>query len=142
MPTTIETAMDKDGSHEEEVRKVVLSFYAAFNAHDFQHASEFTTADWEHINPFGGWRRGRQAVLDELRQVHGTFLKGVTDTPETLSVRLLSRNTAVVTVVSQMSTFTTPDGIRHEAERHIRTFVLIKQGGRWLVMLDQNTRIS
>jgi hypothetical protein len=42
-------------------------------------------------------------------------------------------------VISQMSTYTTPDGIRHEKERHIRTFVVMKQDKRWLIVQDQNT---
>jgi uncharacterized protein (TIGR02246 family) len=135
-------ALALTGDPEEEVSEAVQSFYAAFNAHDFQRASEFTTEDWEHINPFGGRSRGREAVLKELREVHGTFLSGVTDTPETISVRLVTNNTAVVTVISQMSTYTTPDGIRHENERHIRTFVVVKRAGRWLIMQDQNTIVG
>jgi ketosteroid isomerase-like protein len=45
-------------SADEQVRRAVESFYAAFNAHDFARAAEFTTDDWEHINPFGGRTRG------------------------------------------------------------------------------------
>jgi hypothetical protein len=41
-----------------------------------------------------------------------------------------------------MNTFVTPDGVKHENERHIRTFVVVKQGSRWLVMQDQNTAIG
>jgi hypothetical protein len=40
-----------------------------------------------------------------------------------------------------MSAFTMPDGVKHGAERHIRTFVLVKRGDRWLIMQDQNTTI-
>lgn len=132
-------ALARTGDPEKEVSGAVQAFYSAFNTHDFQHASEYTTEDWEHINPFGGRTRGREAVLKELREVHGTFLSGVTDTPETISVRFVNRDAAAVTVTSQMSTYTTPDGKRHENERHIRTFVVVKRAGRWLVMQDQNT---
>jgi uncharacterized protein (TIGR02246 family) len=135
-------ALIQADGQEDEVRKAVQLFYAAFNAHDFQHVSEYTTEDWEHINPFGGRTRGRESVLKELREVHGTFLKGVTDTPEDVFVRHASRDVAAVTVTSQMSTYTTPDGIRHENERHIRTFVVVKHGKRWLIMQDQNTIIG
>lgn len=135
-------ALALTGDPEKEVSEAVQSFYAAFNAHDFQHASEYTTEDWEHINPFGGRTCGREAVLKELREVHGTFLRGVTDTPETISVRFVTRDAAAATVTSQMSTYTTPDGKRHEDERHIRTFVVVKRAGRWLVMQDQNTIIG
>jgi hypothetical protein len=70
-----------------EVRRTVQRYYDAFNAHSFSRAPEFTTEDWVHINPFGGVTRGRAAVLAELRQVHDSLLKGVTDTPDSMEVR-------------------------------------------------------
>ena len=130
------------GAIEQEVREAVRAFYSAFNAHDFARAAEFTTADWVHINPFGGWTRGRDNVLAELREVHGSFLQGVTDTPDTIVVRLTGATSAVVTVPSRLSTYLTPDGTRHENERQIRTFALIRQEERWRIVQDQNTIIS
>ena len=126
-------------SEEQQVRQVVQSFYDAFNSHDFGRVQEFTTEDWNHINPLGGWTRGREAVLKELKEVHSTFLKGVTDTVEQMSIRFASSDVAVVTVASGVSTFTTPDGEKHENEQPIRTFVVVRRGGRWLIMQDQNT---
>jgi uncharacterized protein (TIGR02246 family) len=126
-------------SEEKPVRQAVQSFYDAFNSHDFGRAAEYTTEDWVHINPLGGWTRGREAVLKELKEVHSTFLKGVSDTPEEISVRFATQDVAVATVPSRTSTFTTPDGVKHENEQQIRTFVLVKRGGKWLIMQDQNT---
>jgi uncharacterized protein (TIGR02246 family) len=123
------------------VRKAVEAFYAAFND-GFQGPSDFATEDWNHINPYGGWTRGRENVLNEVREVHRTFLKHVSDTVEEMAVRFATRDVAVVTVTSVMSTFVTPDGVKHENERHIRTFVVVKRGDRWLVMQDQNTAIG
>ena len=126
---------------EEEVRQAVQSFHTSFNEHNFRGAEEYTTEDWNHINPFGGWTRGRDAVLKELKEVHSTFLKGVTATVEDVSVRFASSDVAVVTVINLSSAFTTPDGVRHENERSIRTFVVVKRSGRWRIMQDQNTFI-
>jgi hypothetical protein len=53
-------------SKDEQVRQTVQSFYAAFNAHGFESAEKYMTEDWNHVNPFGGWTRGREAVLKEL----------------------------------------------------------------------------
>ena len=122
-----------------QVRQAVQSFYDAFNAHGFEPAVEFTREDWNHINPFGGRVRGREAVLKDLKEVHASFLKGVTDTIADMDVRFATKGVAVVTVTSRVSTYITPDGKKHENERHIRTFVVVKQGGRWLIMQDQNT---
>ncbi len=124
---------------EKQVRRAVQSFYDAFNSHDFERVPEFTTDDWTHINPLGGWTRGRKAVVEELKEVHSTFLKGVTDTVEQISIRFATPDVAVVTVPSKVTTYTTPDGVKHENERQIRTFVVVKRGGKWLIMQDQNT---
>jgi uncharacterized protein (TIGR02246 family) len=123
------------------VRKPVESFYSAFNE-GFTREADFATEDWAHINPYGGWTRGRDNVLKEVRDVHSTFLKGVTEAIGDMEVRFANPDVAVVTVTSAMSTFTTPDGITHQNERHIRTFVVVRRDNRWLVMQDQNTTIS
>lgn len=127
---------------EKEVRQAVQLFYDAFNSHGFGNAAKYTTEDWNHLNPFGGRTRGRIAVLKELKEVHTTFLKGVTDTMEEMDVRFATHAVAVVTVTSQMSTYITPDRVRHENERHIRTFVVLKRNSKWLIMQDQNTLIA
>nr|AIA14052.1 conserved hypothetical protein [uncultured bacterium] len=129
-------------SSETQVRKTVQTFYDAFNAHGFERATEYTTEDWNHINPFGGITRGREETLKDLRAVHASFLKGVTDTVEEMSVRFATRDVAVVNVISRMSTYTTPDGITRQNERHFRTFVVVKRNGRWLIMQDQNTTVA
>lgn len=126
---------------EAAARKPVESFYEAFNE-GFTRAADFATEDWAHINPYGGWTRGRDNVLKEVRDVHSTFLKGVTEVIGEVEVRFADREVAVVTVTSTMSTFTTPDGVTHQSERHIRTFVVVKRGYRWLVMQDQNTTVG
>ncbi|MEO7674206.1 MAG: SgcJ/EcaC family oxidoreductase [Pyrinomonadaceae bacterium] len=135
-------AVAQTSNKEKQVRQAVHSFYDAFNAHGFRRASEYTTEDWNHINPFGGRASRREAVLKELNEVHSTFLKGVTDTVEEMDVRFAAPNVAVVTVTSRMSTFNTPEGVKHENERHIRTFVVVKRNGRWLIMQDQNTTVG
>lgn len=136
MPVTVP---GQTPSPEASVRHAVQAFYAAFNSHGFDHAADFTTDDWNHINPYGGRTHGRTEVLKELHEVHSTFLNGVSDNIEKLDVRFASKDAAVATVVSRMSTFTSPDGVKHVNEEHIRTFVLAKRGTRWLIMQDQNT---
>ena len=121
------------------VRRAVQRFYDAFNAHGFDKAAEFTTDDWVHINPNGGVARGRTAVLAELREVHASFLKGVSDTPDSIAVRFATPDVAVAIVPSRMTTFTTPDGVRHENELHVRTIVVVRRAGAWRIMQDQNT---
>lgn len=98
-----------------------------------------TIDDWTHIAPNGIVRRGRVVTVQALRQAHATFLKGVTDTPEDVDVRLATPDVAIGTVRSRSSAFTAPNGVRNENQSRIRTFVVVKRDGRWLIMQDQNT---
>jgi uncharacterized protein (TIGR02246 family) len=130
-------------SEQDRVRAVVSSFYTAFSSNSFDTwAPDFTTEDWNHISPGGGWTQGRENTLAVLRQVHSTFLSGVTDTLLYMSVRFATCDVAVATATSRVSTYTTPDGVTHENERQRRTFVVVKRSDRWLVMQDHNTIVG
>ena len=127
-------------NQEADVRTAIQSFYTNFNE-GFTGPADYATEDWNHISPYGGRGRGRDTVRAALNEVHKTFLKGTTDTIENMDIRFASQDVAVGTVTSTMSPFTSPDGVKHGAERHIRTFVVVKRGGRWLIMQDHNTTV-
>lgn len=103
-------ACNQPDNQEAEVRRTVQSFYNDFNSHNFENVASYTTEDWNHINPFGGQTKGREAVLRELKEVHSTFLKGVSSTIEDMSIRFATPDSAVATVTNSMGTYTTPDG--------------------------------
>jgi uncharacterized protein (TIGR02246 family) len=129
-------------NQEAPVRQVVQAFYDTFNSAEFNRASEFTSEDWNHISPLGGRTRGREATVAQLEKVHSTFLKGVSETIEQMDVRFATAEVAVVTVTSHASTFTTPDGVKRENPRQIRTFVVVKRSARWLIMQDHATHVA
>ena len=123
------------------VRETVRAFYTAFDE-GFVKDVHFATDDWYHVNPFGGVDKGLAATLATVREVHTTFLKDVTDKPESIDVRFASDDVAIATVVSEISAFTGPNGVRYEGQKQIRTFVVVKRGERWLIMQDHNTNIT
>src|SRR3954452_11147382 len=127
---------DREGG----ARAAIQAFYKAFDG-GFARPPDYLAEDWNHINPFGGRDRGRKATLKAVREVHQSFLKGTTDTIESMDIRFATSDVAVGTVVSVMSPFTSPDGVKHGRERHIRTFVVVKRGDHWRIMQDQNTTI-
>jgi uncharacterized protein (TIGR02246 family) len=112
------------------VKKLVIAFQNDFNEGSFKKAPEYTTRDWEHINPVGGISKGRAAVLEEVRAVHQSLLKGVSMEIETMSVRFVKPDVAIADVVHRLTSYTTPDGVRHEKERQRKTYVVVKQNGK------------
>ena len=125
---------------EQLVRNVVKSFVSDYNNSDFKNASFYTTIDWVHINPGGGITRGREDVLREVRAIHQTMLKGVKITIDTITIRFVTTDVAIINAVHTSDTYVSPeDGIRHEKEKQMKTYVVVRQKGKWLLTLDQNT---
>jgi uncharacterized protein (TIGR02246 family) len=124
------------------VRNVIFAFKNDFNEGNFKNVSKYTTNDWEHINPLGGIDRGRDEVLKDVQNVHQTFLKGVSITIDTISIRFITSDVAIADVVHKIDNYTTPDGVKHENEKQRKTYVLVKQNGKWLLTQDHNTIIQ
>jgi uncharacterized protein (TIGR02246 family) len=123
-----------------KVRATIQTFYENFNE-GFTASADYATEDWNHINPNGGRNQGREATLARIREVHRTFLKAAKESIESIDVRFAADDVAVGTVISVSSPFVSPDGTKHDVQRGIRTFVVVKRGGRWLIMQDHNTTI-
>ncbi len=126
----------------ESVKKVVIAFQEDFNEGSFKNASNYATVDWEHIGPYGGIWRGRDTLIKALRSIHQTVLKGVTMTIESMTVRFITSDVAIADVIHKSSPFELPPGVRHENMRQMKTYVVVKQSGKWLLTLDQNTIIQ
>ena len=125
---------------ENEVRKTIQTFYKNFNE-GFTSPADYAAEDWNHINPNGGRNQGREATLKRVREVHQTFLKGAKQSIESMDIRFAANDVAVGTVVSVSAPFVSPDGTKHDVQRGIRTFVIVKRGDRWLIMQDHDTTI-
>ena len=126
----------------QSVKKVILSFQEDFNDGRFKNAAAYTTTDWEHVNPLGGIDKGREQVLKTVRSVHQTFLKGVSMTINSMNIRFVTPNVAIADVIHKITNYTTPDGVKHENERQIKTYVIVKQKGKWLLTHDHNTIVQ
>jgi uncharacterized protein (TIGR02246 family) len=132
----------QNSQDKEAIKKVVIAFQDDFNDGGFKNAAAYSTTDWEHINPGGGIDKGRDSVLKTVRAVHQTFLKGVTMRIESMDIRFITRDVAIADVIHHVDTYTTPDGVKHENERHIKTYVLVKKKARWFLAQDHNTVIQ
>jgi len=126
---------------EEAVKQVVLDFVDDFNDGAFSKAEEYADEDRIHINPGGGIDRGKTSTLKTVRDVHTSFLKGVTMTTDSMNVRFIQPDVAIVIAYHTIDTYTTPDQVTHRNERQIKTYVVVMRNGKWYLTLDQNTVI-
>ena len=128
--------------NEQVVKNVVLAFQDDFNEGGFKKAKFYTTKDWVHINPGGGITKGRDKVLKEVRTVHQSFLKGVSLIIESITIRFLIPTVAIANVVHKSSDYELPQGVKHQNERQMKTYIIVKRQNKWLLTLDQNTVIA
>jgi len=134
--------LSQNTQNEEAVRKVVVAFQDDFNDGAFENAANYTTADWEHLNPMGGITRGRDEVLKAVKSAHLTFLKGVTMTVESMNIRFVTSDVAIANVIHKINPYESADGVKHENERRLKAYVIVKQNGQWLLTHDQNTIVN
>lgn len=137
-----QSGFGQNSKNEQMVKKVVIDFQDDFNNGDFKNAVSYTTNDWEHLNPGGGITKGRNEVLKDVRSVHQTFLKGVAMTIESMTIRFITPKVAIANVIHKISTYEVPKGVKHENERHLKTYIIVRQKGKWLLTHDQNTIIA
>ena len=135
------TSFGQNLQDEQSVKNVVLAYQDDYNDGAFKNAASYSTQDWEHINPIGGITRGRDEVLKELRPLTQTILKGVTLQVESITVRFLSPTVAIANVIHKSSDYEFPSGVKHQNERHMKTYIIVKKQNKWLLTLDQNTII-
>jgi len=135
-------SIGQNSRNEQLVKNVVIAFQNDFNEGGFKNAGNYSTKDWEHINPGGGITRGREEVLKEVRAVHQTFLKGVTLQIESITIRFLAPGIAVATVVHRISDYELPETVKHQNELQLKTYLIVKRQNKWLLTLDQNTIIA
>lgn len=135
------TSFGQSSKDEQLVKNVVLAYQDDYNDGGFKNVETYTTKDWEHINPIGGVTKGRDEVMKELRPLCQTILKGVTLAVESMTVKFLSPTVAMANVVHKCSDYEFPQGVKHHNERHMKTYIIVKKQGKWLLTLDQNTII-
>ena len=126
---------------EQLVKNVVLAYQDDYNDGGFKNVKTYTTIDWDHINPIGGITKGRDEVMKELRPLCQTILKGVKLTVESITIKFLSPTVAIANVVHKCSDYEFPQGVKHQNERHMKTYIIVKKQSKWLLTLDQNTII-
>jgi uncharacterized protein (TIGR02246 family) len=135
-------SVGQSSQDEQLVKKVIIAFQNDFNEGSFKNAVNYSTNDWEHFNPGGGTTKGRDEVLKEVRSVHQTFLKGVSMTIESVAIRFIAPNVAIADVIHKISTYELPKEVKHEKERQLKTYIVVRQKGKWLLTHDQNTVIA
>jgi uncharacterized protein (TIGR02246 family) len=127
------------------IEKVISSFYNSFKQDNFRNLSEYTTEDINYVHPLGGWLKGRKEVQAVLQEVHNTFLQKTPITIDTMAIRLVSPDVAVVNLIDTMGPYSSTDSLNrgnNPAVKSVRTMVIIRTKGKWLLTQNHSTTIQ
>jgi uncharacterized protein (TIGR02246 family) len=116
------------------IRKQISLGELAWNKHDADALAAQLAEDVDHINTYGGWNKGREAIQKTWAGLFATVFKDdlVKMTPE--KIRFLKPDVAVV--IARIN-----HGRPAEATESLGTLVMSKKGDQWQIVSFQATQI-
>lgn len=123
------------GSSERAVLSVLSDLYAAWADNDAKAFAETFAADATSILP-GSYRKGKEAIHDNMAAAYDGPFKGSRVVDEVQQVRFLGADAAVVT--SRSAVLMAGETEAPDDRWVMATWVLSRQEGRWLISAYHN----
>jgi uncharacterized protein (TIGR02246 family) len=124
------------------IRDLGRGFEAAWNAHDMDALALLVTEKVDFVHVRGGYLGGREIVRTYHAARHATQFRNSTHSTNGMSIRPLTPDICVVHVNWSNSGDTDPDGTPRQPREGIFTWVVRREGGRWLIDVAHNTNID
>ena len=123
------------------VEDVAQKFAEAWNRHDMDAFATLFAARADFVNVIGLHWHGRGEIKQAHEQLHATRMKESRLAMSAISARMLRPEVALVHATWELTGDTGLDGKVQPPRRGVLSFVLEKEGGRWLIESAQNTDI-
>lgn len=120
-------------SNEEQIRKRIDEFAAAWNKHDPTEMAYLWSADGDLINPFGQKASGLLQLQRLFQTEQSGPLKQSTFTVGRTSVRFLEPGLALLDADVEITGIANPDGTTGTIKPHV-TNLMRKSGGQWWIV--------
>ena len=126
------------GQDEAAIDGVEAALQEAWNRHDAKAFASFFSEDADCVNVVGWWWKGRPQIESKVAEAHAFMFRDSTLTNNEIHIRFLTSQIAVVHVRWSMVGNRNPDGTPGQARKGLRTHILQKLEGKWLIAAFNN----
>lgn len=143
----VETSYAQMLQDEQDVRTRIDLMISDWNTHDFKNMESYTTPDVEWVNIVGMYWRGLQQVKMSHQAIFDAVFKNVPFSKKEVSVRFITPDVAVTTLLCHVGAFFPPDGVDRGNNKRpetddLLTMVFVKKNNKWLLTAGQNTVVD
>jgi uncharacterized protein (TIGR02246 family) len=123
---------------DEQVRAVATRWEMAWNNHDMKALAALFTDDADFVNVGARHWKGRAEIEKEHAARLNQFVDSVWSTLR-VGVQFLTPDVALAHIAWSLRGDKDPDGTARPSREGLFTWVVVRQGGQWLVRAAQNT---
>jgi uncharacterized protein (TIGR02246 family) len=113
-----------------------------WNKHNMDSLSTMLTEDVDFVNLAGIWLKGKTASINLLRLVHQTTFKSSVWTTDSVKIRYVKPDLAILHIGWGLSGDVDPDGTNRNPKHGIFTWVVIKEKEQWKLLEMDNVNIK
>lgn len=131
----------KNNKNEAQIRGVLDSFAAAWNAHDMDKFAELFTPDADWVNIRGARWKGVKEIKDNHVAIHMRFYSKSRLEFVDVSVRMITPEVAIIHAREIITGSDVPKaaGI---ADNSQMSLIVVRRKGKWLIAGGQNTNVA
>jgi uncharacterized protein (TIGR02246 family) len=112
-----------------------------WNDHDMDSLGTILRADVDFVNLAGVWLKGKAASIKLLKLVHQTTFKSSVWTTDSVEIRYVKPDLAILHIGWGISGDVDPDGMTRKPRHGMFTWVCIKEKGQWQLLSIDNVII-
>jgi uncharacterized protein (TIGR02246 family) len=126
---------------EAAIRDIERVWDVGWNKHDPKTMVSVLAEDVDFVNVAGEWFKGREAFQRHMERVHATIFAESTRNTIDTEIRFLTPEIALVHSSARISGDRAADGSPRSPRNVLMTRVVVKRGGKWVVVAAHNTNV-